>query len=69
MARNRSCSAKAAPSRSSHRSSPPLRADSLLIGFGPPDASTHALNESLDLEVFAKAIAASRRLLVKLKRG
>ncbi|MBM3890919.1 MAG: M20 family dipeptidase [Verrucomicrobia bacterium] len=48
---------------------PPLRADSLLIGFGPPDASTHALNESLDLEVFAKAIAASRRLLVKLKRG
>ena len=45
-----------------------LGADSLMIGFGLPDANAHSPNESLDLDVFARAIQASRRLLAELAR-
>jgi acetylornithine deacetylase/succinyl-diaminopimelate desuccinylase-like protein len=45
-----------------------LGADSVMIGFGLPDANAHSPDESLDLEVFARAIKASRALLAELAR-
>jgi hypothetical protein len=46
-----------------------LSADSPLIGFGHPTPTPMPPTKSLGLEVFAKTIAASRRLLAELARG
>ncbi|MBI5397486.1 MAG: dipeptidase [Verrucomicrobia bacterium] len=45
-----------------------LGADSVMVGFGLPDANAHSPDESLDLDVFARAIRASRLLLAELAR-